>query len=111
MKAMLSRVGFNELLGFVRPNHSVTPDLSTFDSIIQHTHRCMAIRFTFVTNFRSLREAHIIQAASAFNINLSPDEDSRLLICVLSHSIQQKPNAGDNPPRARSTQSAISTQG
>jgi hypothetical protein len=48
-------------------------------------------------NFRCLREAHSLQAALAFNINFSADEGSRSLIQYLSQSIQQKPNAGDNP--------------
>ena len=51
MKAMLSRVGLNELLGFVRRGLSASPDLSTFDSIIQHTHRRMATQLATASTF------------------------------------------------------------
>jgi hypothetical protein len=40
-----------------------------------------------------MREAQNIQAASAFNMNLLLDKDSRLLHPRLNLTIQQKPNA------------------
>jgi hypothetical protein len=40
-----------------------------------------------------MRVAHSIQAASAFNVHLSPDEDSRLMFQHLVLTMQQKPNA------------------
>jgi hypothetical protein len=38
------------------------------DSIIQCTHRRMAIQLPFGINLNGAREAHTIQAAAAFNI-------------------------------------------
>jgi hypothetical protein len=58
---------------------------------------------------RCVREAHTIQAASAFNIHLLPDEDSRLLFQYVSHIIQQEPNARIN--RARRTDGTRKSRG
>jgi hypothetical protein len=51
MKAALFAVGLNEMLGFVRRYPSVSPDLSTFDSIIQMPRRRMAIQFLLASTF------------------------------------------------------------
>jgi hypothetical protein len=49
MTSTLFPLALNELLGFVRRDHSAAPDLSTFDSIIQRLHRRLAIQFSFAS--------------------------------------------------------------
>jgi hypothetical protein len=52
----------------------------------------MAIQFPFGINSLFWCEAHINQVLSAFDINLSPDEDSSSLFRYVSQTIRQKPN-------------------
>jgi hypothetical protein len=53
MTSKLVPLRLNELLGFVRLNHSASPNLPTFDSIIQRTHRRMVIQLSLASTFDS----------------------------------------------------------
>jgi hypothetical protein len=89
MKIKLIRLGLNELLGFVRRCLSAFPDLSTFDSPIERTHRHMAIQFLLAAIFHEEREAHSIRASAAFKQSTAQSKlklaDS---ICFSHHSTE-----------------------
>ena len=78
MRGKLARVGFNELLDFVRRYHSLSPEPSRL-IVSFNPPNASGDSFDHPINSRCLREARIIQVGAALKQNFSTHDLWRLM--------------------------------